>query len=83
LTGNADDRELTIANCQGLLNSGRRAHYRGNNDNDQPGPPRLHALYPTPARYSLSPTSSAWLYAEHVPLPCIKLDEQPGCEIVT
>jgi len=75
----------TITNCQGLLNSGRRAHYRGNNDNNcnnDPGPPPLHSLRLTPARYSLPLTSSARIDTEHVTLPRIKLDEQPVYEII-
>ena len=44
----------------------------------------LDALYLTPASCRLPlDTFSARLYAEHVPLPCIKFDEQPVYKIIT
>ena len=66
----------TITNCQGLLNGGRRAHHCTGNEG---GIAPLHALYLTRQGRHIS----ARLYAEHVPLPCIKLDEQPVHEIIT
>jgi hypothetical protein len=69
-----------MTNCQGPLNGGRRAHHCTGNER---GIAPLHALYLTPASCSCLSTHSARLYAEHVPLPRIKLDEQPVHEIIT
>ena len=76
MAGNADDHELS-----GLLNGGRRAHHCAGNEC---GIAPLRALYFTPAScWVASRNISAQLYAEHVPLPRIKLDEQPVYKIIT